>query len=148
MASTLTFDNPVFAQFAFYGTVCVFKTMVMSLITIKQRLSRKVVANMEDRLVKGQTTIFNDVVVERTRRCHQNDVENVIPFILVGVLYVLTGPDPWWAAFHFRLFTGCRICHTIAYLFAIPQPARASMFGIGWLTVVSMGVSVLMRGKF
>ncbi|XP_060083342.1 microsomal glutathione S-transferase 1-like [Ylistrum balloti] len=107
-----------------------------------------VVANMEDRLVKGQTTIFNDIVVERTRRCHQNDVENVIPFVLVGVLYVLTEPDPWWAAFHFRMFTFCRICHTLAYLFAIPQPARASMFGFGWFTVASMGVSVLLRGKF
>ncbi|OWF49688.1 microsomal glutathione S-transferase 1-like [Mizuhopecten yessoensis] len=103
---------------------------------------------MEDRLQKGQTTVFNDVVVERTRRCHQNDIENVVPFVLVGVLYVLTGPDPCWAAFHFRLFTVSRMCHTITYLFAIPQPARASMFATGWLTVVSMAVSVLMRGKF
>ncbi|XP_069120521.1 microsomal glutathione S-transferase 1-like [Argopecten irradians] len=148
MAVQLTFDNPVFAQFAFYGTVCVLKTMAMSMITIYQRLTRQVVANMEDRLVKGQKTVFNDVVVERTRRCHQNDIENVFPFILVGGLYVLTGPDPWWAAFHFRLFTGCRLFHTIAYLFAIPQPARASMFGIGWFTIISMGVSVLLRGRF
>ncbi|KAF3859448.1 hypothetical protein F7725_021847 [Dissostichus mawsoni] len=42
--------------------------------------------------------------VERVRRCHQNDIETIIPFVLVGLLYALTGPVLSTALLHFRIF--------------------------------------------
>ena len=48
-------------------------------------------------------------------RVHQNDIENVIPFVLIGALYCLTGPDPASAKLHFQIFTAARILHTLSY---------------------------------
>lgn len=44
-----------------------------------------------------------------------NDIENIIPFVLVGILYVLTGPALGTARLHFQIFTGARFLHTIVY---------------------------------
>ena len=81
-------------------------------------------------------------------RCHLNDLENVFPFVLVGLLYVLTKPDPGTAMMHFRAFAGFRIFHTIAYLVPLPQPSRALGFLLGAAVTGSMAVSVLSAGSY
>ena len=30
--------------------------------------------------------------VERVRRAHQNDIENILPFLILGFLYMFTNP--------------------------------------------------------
>lgn len=74
-------------------------------------------------------------------RCHQNDLENIVPFVVVGLLYALTGPELSAALLHFRIFAGSRIFHTIAYICPLPQPSRA----LSWLT--GMGVTLSMAYK-
>ncbi|KAJ8300488.1 hypothetical protein KUTeg_022007 [Tegillarca granosa] len=150
MANTsLSFDNLVFSQFAFYAAVVLLKTLLMSTYTSRFRIAKKVFANPEDYLGGPKREIrqppFDDDV-ERVRRCHLNDLENVLPFVLLGFLYVLTGPDPWIAALHFRMFTGCRIFHTIAYLTPLPQPSRFLGFVGGLIVNISMTISVLRVG--
>ena len=76
-------------------------------------------------------------------RCHLNDLENVIPFILIGLLYVTTSPTLSTAVLHFRLFTGSRLFHSVAYLLPLPQPARGLSFVIGFLTTLSMAYSTV-----
>ncbi|MCJ8743387.1 hypothetical protein PDJAM_G00093440 [Pangasius djambal] len=76
--------------------------------------------------------------VERVRRCHQNDLENIIPFVLVGLLYTLTGPELSTALLHFRLFVGSRFLHTIAYVTPLPQPSR----GLSWMVGVGSTFSM------
>ena len=81
-------------------------------------------------------------------RCHQNDIENVFPFILVGLLYVLCEPDLFIATLHFRIFTASRLLHTIVYLNGVRQPARGLLYGVGFTVIVSMLVTVLASGVF
>lgn len=81
-------------------------------------------------------------------RCHLNDLENVIPFVLIGLLYVCTKPEPSTALMHFRAFAGLRIFHTFAYLIPIPQPSRVLSFLLGAAVTVSMAVTVLRTGSF
>ncbi|KAJ8300485.1 hypothetical protein KUTeg_022004 [Tegillarca granosa] len=131
--SSLSFDNPIFAQFAFYAAVVLLKTLAMSVYTIRFRLTKK-------------PTFDEDV--ERVRRCHLNDLENVLPFVLLGILYVTTGPDPGTAAFYFRMFAACRIMHTIAYLTPLPQPSRVLMFIGGHFVNMRLAVTVLTSGSF
>lgn len=76
-------------------------------------------------------------------RCHQNDLENIIPFVVIGLLYTLTGPELSSALLHFRLFAGSRIVHTIAYAGALPQPSRALSWLMGMLVTFSMAYRVL-----
>ncbi|XP_064630747.1 microsomal glutathione S-transferase 1-like [Lineus longissimus] len=147
MAAQLTFDSDVFRSFAFYATICVVKMMLMSLYTARFRIGKKVFENPED--CKGQkrdgrpVQISKDEDVERVRRNHQNDIENIIPFVLLGFVYVLTGPAVSAALTHFRVFTASRIIHTLAYQIPIPQPSRAFSFLVGLIINMSMAVQII-----
>lgn len=144
----LSFKNEVFAKFAFYAGIVLLKTILMSLWTARYRIPRKVFVNPEDYMSKKPATLTTDPDVERVRRCHLNDLENVLPFVLIGLLYVITGPDVGTATLHFRLFAGFRILHTIVYLLAVPQPARAIAFAVGFGVNVSMVITVIRAGMF
>ncbi|KAI1887940.1 hypothetical protein AGOR_G00179920 [Albula goreensis] len=141
-------DSEVFLAFSTYATFVILKMMLMSFMTSYFRLTRKVFANLEDTaLVKSEEDkkklVRIDPDVERVRRCHQNDLENVVPFVLIGLLYALTGPDLRTALLHFRVFVGARFFHTVAYLTPLPQPCRALAFLVGIITTISMAYRVL-----
>ena len=76
-------------------------------------------------------------------RIHLNDLENIIPFILVGNLYILTSPPVAMAIWHFRLFFTERLYHFVAYFTPLPQPNRVTSFYAGWLVNVSMGIQII-----
>uniref|UniRef100_A0A3B4V3T0 Microsomal glutathione S-transferase 1 n=1 Tax=Seriola dumerili TaxID=41447 RepID=A0A3B4V3T0_SERDU len=109
--------------------------------------SLQVFANLEDTKfvssAEDKKLVRTDPDVERVRRCHQNDLENVIPFVVVGLLYALTEPELSTALLHFRLFAGSRIFHTIAYVGALPQPSRGLSWIVGMLVTFSMAYRVL-----
>ncbi len=81
-------------------------------------------------------------------RCHLNDLENIVPFVVIGLLYALTGPDLSTALLHFRVFVGSRFIHTVAYVMALPQPTRGLAFGVGLFTTFSMAYRVLTTALF
>ncbi len=64
---------------------------------------------------KSAIVVTNDPAVERIRRNHLNDIENIIPFVLVGLFYVGTNPDRDVALWHFRVFFISRVLHTLTY---------------------------------
>lgn len=78
-----------------------------------------------------------------SHRAHLNDIENIVPFLGIGLLYSLSGPDLSTALLHFRIFVGARIYHTIAYLTPLPQPNRALAFFGGFGVTLSMAYSLL-----
>ena len=81
-------------------------------------------------------------------RCHQNDLENIIPFAVIGLLYSLTGPDLSTALIHFRVFAVARICHTVAYVMPLPQPSRALTWMAGMVVTLSMAYRVLTTARY
>ncbi|XP_069807261.1 microsomal glutathione S-transferase 1 [Dendropsophus ebraccatus] len=136
-------DSEVFRAFATYAVIVLVKMMAMSLVTAYYRLTRKVFINPEDAAAhsKGgdpKKYIRTDQDVERVRRCHLNDIENLIPFLGVGLLYALSNPELSAALLHFRIFTASRLLHTVAYLTPLPQPSRALTFVAGYLVTLSM----------
>ncbi|KAG9280301.1 microsomal glutathione S-transferase 1.1 [Astyanax mexicanus] len=146
-------DSEVFMAFSTYATLVILKMMLMSPMTSYFRLTRKVFANMEDTAFGGSAEdrkkmIRVDPDVERVRRCHQNDLENIIPFVVIGLLYALTGPDLSTALLHFRLFVGSRFIHTVVYVMALPQPSRLLAFMVGLVTTLSMAYRVLTTALF
>ncbi|XP_063441140.1 microsomal glutathione S-transferase 1-like [Mytilus trossulus] len=150
--SLLSFDNPVFANFAYYSGIVICKTMLMSGLTAINRFRYTAFVNPEDFInskkpLEERKAPINSTV-ERIRRCHLNDLENVIPFVLIGFLYVCTKPNPGTALLHFRTFAAFRIFHMFAYLIPLPQPSRALGFLVGAVVTGSMAVSVLKAGSF
>ena len=74
---------------------------------------------------------------------HRNDLENILPFFTVGLIFVLMGASAFAAQMYFYTFTGARIVHTIAYVAKL-QPWRTIAFALGALCTVGMLVQILM----
>ncbi|XP_005110982.1 microsomal glutathione S-transferase 1 [Aplysia californica] len=150
-AAALSLDNPIFRMYMGYAFLVIIKTMAMSFVTAYFRITMKVYANEEDVAFDKKKTNKGPQIhptVERVRRCHQNDLENVIPFVLMGLLYVATGPTTFAASLHFRIFTASRFLHTFFYLFSIPQPTRVLSFLVGVFTTLSMAYHVFAQVAF
>lgn len=150
MTASLDMDNPIFRMYLGYAALAIVKVLAMAPITAYHRIKNKAFANEED-AKRGNKTIplnTNHPDVERVRRCHQNDIENVIFFVALGLLYVATGPSIMAATWHFRIFVISRYIHTLAYLNAVPQPARALSFFIGLVTLFSMSYNILIQASF
>jgi len=80
--------------------------------------------------------------VARVLRAHKNAMANVLPFAILGLVYVLANGDATAAAVIFGIFTASRLAHSYAYLGA-KQPWRTVAFGVGALTtLVLMGFIV------
>jgi glutathione S-transferase len=144
-----TLSNPVFAGLAYYAAVLVLKMLAIALLTTAMRMIKGVWPNPEDLSAfikadgKDKRVILDNTGVERVRRNHLNDLENIPAFLFLALLYVSTQPSPWAALLHFRLFAGSRILHTLVYQLAVPQPARALCFFVGVGVCVSMAVQIL-----
>ncbi|XP_034019589.1 microsomal glutathione S-transferase 1-like [Thalassophryne amazonica] len=140
-------EDEVMVAFATYATIVIVKMMLMAPLTAYYRIRRGAFSNEEDVGTKSaeekKKLLRTDPDVERVRRCHQNDLENIVPFLVLGLLYALTGPDLWTALLHYRLFTGSRIFHTISYVAALPQPCRGLSWLVGLVTTFSMAYKVL-----
>merc|ERR1712133_297996 len=122
--SRMDVEKELFAAYAFYAGIVTLKMVIMSPLTARQRFKTNTFISSEDAVRPGtKTGIAEDV--ERVRRCHQNDIENILSFLILGFLYIFTNPAYSTALFVYRLFVGARLLHTFVYLFVIPQPARA-----------------------
>ncbi|XP_050964321.1 microsomal glutathione S-transferase 1.1 [Labeo rohita] len=147
-------DSEVFLAFSTYATIVVLKMMLMSFMTSYFRMTKKAFSNPEDTNLSAKASedrkklVRVDPDVERVRRCHLNDLENIVPFVVIGLLYALTGPDLSTALLHFRVFVGSRFVHTVAYVMAVPQPTRALAFAVGLFTTFSMAYRVLTTSLF
>ncbi|XP_053271169.1 microsomal glutathione S-transferase 1 [Pleuronectes platessa] len=140
-------ENEVFRAFTTYAAVVIVKMMLMGPLTGYFRFSRGAFSNEEDVGKKSaeekKKMLRTHPDVERVRRCHLNDLENIIPFVVVGLLYALTAPELSAALLHFRIFAGARIFHTVAYVCALPQPSRGLSWMLGMLVTFSMAYRVL-----
>ncbi|NXP27496.1 MGST1 transferase, partial [Scytalopus superciliaris] len=146
--STQLINNEVFQAYATYTAIVLLKMMLMSLVTAYLRMTRKAFMNPEDTASfgKGESAkkyLRTDPDVERARRGHLNDLENIVPFAGIGLLYALSGPELSTALMHFRIFAGARILHTFAYLIPLPQPSRGLSWAVGYAVTFSMAYKVL-----
>lgn len=106
-------------------------------------------ANPEDLMSPKLKVKFDDPNVERVRRAHRNDLENIVPFFVIGLLYTLTNPSAFLAINLFRAVGIARIAHTLVYaVVVVPQPARALAFFVALLATVYMALQVVIAAAF
>jgi uncharacterized MAPEG superfamily protein len=106
------------------------------------RNMRGVHISPEDYRLLGRPVRPPDELIERTRRAHQNDVENILPFFGIGLLFALSGVSPtvaWWLIV---VFTASRLLHTVFYLAAL-QPWRSLIYTVGALDLGGMAMLLL-----
>ncbi|XP_055547858.1 microsomal glutathione S-transferase 1-like [Wyeomyia smithii] len=140
-------DPTVFRTYAFWASVLVLKVLAMALLTARQRFAKKAFANPEDtKGLPGSKVNLADPDVERVRRAHLNDLENILPYLAIGFLYMLTNPPVFLACNLFRVVAIARIVHTLVYaVFVIPQPARGLSWAAGYFITGYMAVHTMLK---
>lgn len=142
MSDLMSLKNPIFWNYLGCSTVCFLKMAMMGPLTGRQRIKNKAFANEEDVAVFGGDKVaLNHPAVEKLRRNHLNDLENIPMFVALGGLYVLTRPDEYCAKTHFIVFTLSRLGHTIAYQTGYTR-ARAICYAVGTGMTVSIAIQI------
>ncbi|XP_062138185.1 microsomal glutathione S-transferase 1 isoform X1 [Drosophila sulfurigaster albostrigata] len=145
----ISLNNEVFRCFMGWSAVLVLKMFGMSLLTGLWRFITLTFANPEDLMSPKLKVKFDDPNVERVRRAHRNDLENILPFFIVGLLYTLTNPSAFIAINLFRAVGISRIVHTLVYaVVVVPQPARALSFFVALGATAYMALQVILAGAF
>nr|XP_026485171.1 microsomal glutathione S-transferase 1-like [Vanessa tameamea] len=141
---TISLTSPFVQSYIVYSSILAVKLLSVGMLTGLFRLTRGIFINPEDVQVLGGKIKFDDPVIERSRRAHLNDLENIPAFWILGALYLTTGPAAAWATLLFRVYTVSRIIHTLVYtVVPLPQPTRAIVFIIGYLIMWYMGIQVV-----
>jgi uncharacterized membrane protein YecN with MAPEG domain len=143
-------ENPVFATYVIAATLMIIKMMGQGWITVARMM--KIgggFLNPED-ANQGMTNpsprpgqLDADDYVERSRRMHRNDTENIPVFLIAGLLFVMTQPPLWIAQVVLFGYVASRLAHFWAYSTAKSHELRATFFSIGSLIVIGMAVYTL-----
>ncbi|XP_026727358.1 prostaglandin E synthase-like [Trichoplusia ni] len=140
---SISLQDPVVQSYMVYSAILAIKMFAVTFLTAKVRTSKKVFANEEDAKNYNGQVKLNDPDVERVRRAHLNDLENIPAFWVLGALYLTTGPSAFLATMLFRLFTAGRIAHTVFYAI-FQSPARGLGFASAFLINIYMGLQVIL----
>lgn len=143
----LSLENPIFRAFLFHSSVLVLKMLLMAPLTARLRYAKKIFISPEDtKLIKGAKANIEDPDIERVRRAHRNDLENILIYFMAAFGYILTNPAPAFAILLLRFYTIARIVHTFVYaVIVIPQPARAASFFVGYFITAYMALMTVLK---
>jgi len=143
-------ENPVFEVYAIAASLMALKVMLQGWMTVHRMLkSNSGLASPED-LQKGLINKSPDPsqldvndYVDRSRRMHRNDLENIPPFWVAGLLFVAVEPTLMLASILMYGFVLARIAHFVAYSTKQTHEVRATFYTIGSLIVIYMACHVL-----
>ncbi|MGI3185924.1 MAPEG family protein [Nioella aestuarii] len=146
----LTWDNPVFTAYVVAVAVTVLKVMGQGWMTVwRFQTTGRGLASPEDaakgllNLAPDPSQLEHDDYVDRSRRMHRNDLENIPAFWVAGLPFVLINPAPGLAWVLLYGFVAARAGHFWAYATAKSHEIRATFYTIGSLIVIWMAVQVL-----
>ncbi|XP_077966033.1 microsomal glutathione S-transferase 1-like isoform X2 [Styela clava] len=147
--SVFTTENDSFVALIKYGSLILFKMVMMSTVTSVYRVLHRSLTSEEDAYFavgnnkeKQKKLLIEHPDVKRARLAHQNDLENIVPFFLISLLYISIKPEPKLTEFLFKVFAGSRILHSFVYIGKVRQPARYLTFLCGFLINVYMLVQI------
>ena len=149
----ISFENPVFVAYAVAAALACLKMNLQSWMTIHRLMkigggfaspedANPGAFNKSPR--PGQTDV--DDYVERSRRLHRNDTENLPPFMVAGLLFVLTDPAVWVAYLFYFGFVALRAMHFLIYATARSHEMRGTIFTPASMISLAMGGWVLWTG--
>ena len=148
--TALTMENPVFISYMIAAAIMIVKIMGQGWMTVYRMLKSDVgLASPEDlrpglinRNPRPDQLELNDYV-DRSRRMHRNDLENIPAFLACGLLFVAAGPSYMLANILMYSFVGARLVHTLAYATKQSHEVRATLYTIGSVGVIIMAAYVL-----
>ena len=148
--NTFSTENPVFVTYMIAGAIMVLKIMGQGWMTVYRMLkSNSGLVSPEDLQVglinkapNPDQLKVNDYV-DRSRRMHRNDLENIPAFLACGLLFVASGPPALLASVLMYGFVAARIAHAVAYATKQSHEIRATFFTVGSVVVIIMAIYVI-----
>jgi glutathione S-transferase len=148
--TALSMENPVFVSYVIAAAIMILKLMGQGWMTVFRMVkSDGGLLNSED-LLPGPANrnprpeqLLADEYVERSRRMHRNDLENIPAFLAAGLIFVAAGPSPMLANILMTIFVAARLAHTIAYATGQRHEIRATFFSVGSAVVIIMTLYAL-----
>jgi glutathione S-transferase len=141
----LSLQNPVFATYAIAASIMILKAVAMSWLTVLRMMQEKGGYRAPEDLRK---TLLNpepdpkqlqpNERVERIRRIHLNDLENLPFFLAAGLLFTLTNPSLLLTRWLMYGYVVSRVLHFAAYFTAQTHDMRATLWTIGSLILIFM----------
>lgn len=146
----LKFSNPVFSAYVISASIMVLKVASMSWLTVYRmmrvnggfRSPEDIKRTPLNKNPSAQQVSTNDYV-DRIRRIHLNDLENIPLFLVIGFLFVLTQPSIAMAQVLFYGYVVTRLIHFVVYLTAQIHDLRALFWTPGSLIIIYMSVCTL-----
>jgi glutathione S-transferase len=141
----LTLSNPLFATYVVAATVMILKAASMSWLTVARMMQvnggfrspediKKTPLNKEP----DPRQLEPNEAVERIRRIHLNDLENIPFFLFAGFLFILTDPSLLLARVVLYGYVVTRLLHFLAYFTARTHDTRAMLWTPGSLAILYM----------
>jgi len=146
----LTMENPVFVTYMITAAIMILKVMGQGWMTVYRMLKvqagwaspEDLQAGLINRKPSPEQLEVNDYV-DRSRRMHRNDLENIPAFLACGLIFVATGPSLVLANSMMYGFVAARLLHALAYASKQSHEVRATFYTIGSLLVIAMAIYVL-----
>ena len=140
--------HPAFPTFAICAALLVLKMIGVGHYVGLLRIRREALLNPEDveafRSSKpGVESEHPDIA--RGLRAHRNDLESTLPFLAIGLAFLLVNPPVAFAKGLFVAFTVLRFLFSIFYLLGL-QPWRSLSFLAGELCVLLMVLRMIAWG--
>ena len=148
--TALTLENPVFVTYLVASALMVLKVMGQGWMTVHRMLKVSAGFASPEDLQQGVINANPDPsqldvneYVDRSRRMHRNDLENVPAFWIAGLLFVAVNPAAWLAQALMYGFVLARLAHFWAYATKQTHEVRATFYTIGSAIVIYMAFHVL-----
>jgi len=147
----LNLQNPLFATYVIAATIMILKVASMSWLTVVRMMQVKGGFRSPEDLKKTPLNPEPDPKqlgpndpVDRIRRIHLNDLENIPFFLVAGFLYVLTDPSLVLAQVLLYGYVVTRLLHFVAYFTARTHDTRAALWTPGSLIIIFMAGRTLL----
>ncbi|MCA9701103.1 MAG: MAPEG family protein [Myxococcales bacterium] len=132
--------------YLFCTAALAFNLFFLTAATGASRAKAKVFVNGEDAsLFKGEHRPTEADTVDRVKAAHRNALESIPLFLVLALLYILTGAEKSGAMAYFITFTVARWLHSFFYLRGM-QPWRTVAFGVGLLVNVGLTIQIILAG--
>lgn len=142
-------DTPLFAPFAMVLLLESLKTLCLGTATALMRGKVGKFINQEDAdWLGGEAVLTDHPDAARVFRAQRNNLENLLPFLIAGGMYIASGANqPVGLGYILTFFAG-RTLHTFAYLNK-RAALRRSAYTLAWLSTIAMSIHagfVIVRG--
>jgi glutathione S-transferase len=149
--NAFTMENPVFVTYLIATALTVLKVMGQGWMTVYRMMKvgggyaapEDLRPGLINKAPDPKQLEVNDYV-DRSRRMHRNDLENIPAFWAAGLIFVAVAPPLWLAQVLMYGFVAARAAHAVAYGTAQSHEVRATFYTVGSLIVMAMAVYALL----